>query len=41
VSAAVMAFRLDGELNIAVASGGNAQINEPRGGNELMFTLGD
>ncbi|RLA19882.1 MAG: quinonprotein alcohol dehydrogenase, partial [Gammaproteobacteria bacterium] len=40
VNSAPMAFQLDGQLYIAVASGGNAQINAPRGGSVLVFTLG-
>jgi len=41
VNAAPMAYRLDGQLYIAVASGGNAQINAPRGGSVLVFSLAD
>jgi glucose dehydrogenase len=39
VNAAPMAFILDGKLHIAVASGGNAQVNSSRGGSILVFTI--
>jgi len=39
VNAAPMAFELDGKLHIAVAAGGNAQINTSRGGTVLVFTV--
>ncbi len=39
VNAAPMAYRIDGKLHIAVAAGGNAQINAPRGGTVAVFTL--
>ena len=39
VNAAPMAYRMDGVLYIAVASGGNAQINAPRGGVVMVFTI--
>ncbi|BCG64888.1 MAG: alcohol dehydrogenase (cytochrome c) [Methyloprofundus sp.] len=41
VNAAPMAYRIDGKLYIAVAAGGNAQINAPRGGTIVVFTLND
>lgn len=41
VNAAAMAYQLDSQLYIVVASGGNAQINAPRGGSVLVFTLGN
>ncbi|NOQ17316.1 MAG: PQQ-binding-like beta-propeller repeat protein [Methyloprofundus sp.] len=41
VNAAPMAYRIDGKLYIAVAAGGNAQINAPRGGTVVVFTLND
>jgi len=39
VNAAPMAFTLDGKLHIAVAAGGNAQINTSRGGTVLVFSV--
>jgi len=39
VNAAPMAFEIDGKLHIAVAAGGNAQINTNRGGTVLVFSL--
>ncbi len=39
VNAAPMGYQLDGKLYIAVAAGGNAQINAPRGGAIAVFTL--
>jgi len=39
VNAAPMAYRIDGQLHIAVAAGGNAQINAPRGGTVAVFTV--
>ncbi len=39
VNAAPMAYRLDGKLHIAVAAGGNAQINAPRGGAIAVFSV--
>jgi glucose dehydrogenase len=41
VNSAPMAYRLDGQMYLAVASGGNAQINAPRGGSVLVFTLAE
>ncbi|NOQ15093.1 MAG: PQQ-binding-like beta-propeller repeat protein [Methyloprofundus sp.] len=41
VNAAPMAYQIDGKLHIAVAAGGNAQINAPRGGTVAVFTLDD
>ncbi|MFW5444161.1 MAG: pyrroloquinoline quinone-dependent dehydrogenase [Methylococcaceae bacterium] len=41
VNSAPMAYQIDGQLHIAVASGGNAQINAPRGGSVLVFTLSE
>jgi hypothetical protein len=34
-----MGFELDGVLHIAVAAGGNAQINSNRGGSIMVFTV--
>nr|SAJ59294.1 pqq-dependent alcohol dehydrogenase type 9 [uncultured bacterium] len=39
VNAAPMAYKIDGKLHIAVAAGGNAQINAPRGGTVAVFTI--
>jgi len=39
VNAAPMAFTLGGKLHIAVAAGGNAQINTSRGGTVLVFSV--
>jgi PQQ-dependent dehydrogenase (methanol/ethanol family) len=39
VNAAPMAFEIDGNLHIAVAAGGNAQINTSRGGSVLVFSI--
>jgi PQQ-dependent dehydrogenase (methanol/ethanol family) len=39
VNAAPMGFELDGVLHIAVAAGGNAQINSNRGGSIMVFTV--
>jgi len=39
VNAAPMAFEIDGKLHIAVAAGGNAQINTSRGGTVLVFSV--
>ncbi|NOQ64243.1 MAG: PQQ-binding-like beta-propeller repeat protein [Methyloprofundus sp.] len=39
VNAAPMGFRLNGQLHIAVAAGGNAQINAPRGGTVMVFVV--
>jgi len=39
VNAAPMAYRIEGKLHIAVAAGGNAQINAPRGGAVAVFTI--
>ncbi len=39
VNAAPMAFELEGKLYIAVAAGGNAQVNSSRGGTILVFGL--
>lgn len=41
VNAAPMAYRIEGKLYIAVAAGGNAQVNAPRGGTVVVFTLND
>ncbi|MEE8507347.1 MAG: PQQ-binding-like beta-propeller repeat protein [Kiloniellales bacterium] len=40
-NAAPMAFEVDGKLHIAIAVGGNHQINAKRGDALLVFTLGD
>ena len=39
VNAPPIAFEIDGQLHIAVASGGNAQLNTNRGGTILVFSL--
>lgn len=39
VNAAPIAFEIDGNLHIAVAAGGNAQINTSRGGSVLVFSI--
>lgn len=39
VNAAPMAFEVGGKLHIAVAAGGNAQVNTSRGGTVLVFSL--
>ena len=39
VNAPPIAFELDEQLHIAVASGGNAQLNTNRGGTILVFSL--
>ena len=41
VNAAPMAYRIDGKLHIAVAAGGNAQINAPRGGTVAVFSIAE
>ena len=38
-NAACALYELGGKLHVAVASGGNAQINAPRGDNLLVFTV--
>jgi glucose dehydrogenase len=38
-NAACSLYELGGKLHVAVASGGNAQINAPRGDNLLVFTV--
>jgi len=39
VNAAPMAFEVDGQLHIAVAAGGNFQLDYPRGDSVLVFAL--
>ena len=38
-NAACALYELGGKLHVAVASGGNAQINAPRGDNLIVFTV--
>ena len=39
VNSAPMAFEIDGKLHVAVAAGGNAQLNYKRGDAVLVFAL--